>query len=222
MWQKKDDYLYKKFEFKDFSEAFEFITHVAGLAEQQNHHPRILSDYGVVEIWLTTHSEKSVTEKDEKLAASIDKLSVHAEKPKGETQLTEAKLFTDGGSRGNPGPSALGYAIYNFDDEVVAKDSKYLGVITNNQAEYLGLKVGLEASLELGIRTLEVYMDSLLVINQVKGLFKVKNAELMPINAEVRALAAKFETVSFTHVPRAMNKLADTMVNECLDARVMV
>lgn len=219
MWQKKDNSLYKKFEFKDFSEAFGFIAQVAGLAEQQNHHPKILNNYGVVEIWLTTHSEKAITEKDEKLATAIDRLVSPAEKAEENTQLTEAKLFTDGGSRGNPGPSALGYVIYNFDDEVIKKDSKYLGEITNNQAEYLGLKTGLEACLELGVRTLEVYMDSLLVINQVKGLFKVKNTDLMPINAEVRALAAKFETISFTHVPRAMNKLADTMVNECLDAR---
>jgi len=219
MWQKKDNSLYKKFEFKDFSEAFEFINKVAALAEQQNHHPKILSDYGEVEIWLTTHSDKSVTEKDERLAAAIDNLSSLPEKSEASVQLTEAKLFTDGGSRGNPGPSALGYVIYNFDDEVIKKDSKYLGVITNNQAEYLGLKVGLEACLELGVETLEVYMDSLLVINQVKGLFKVKNVDLMPINAEVRELATKFETISFTHVPRAMNKLADTMVNECLDAQ---
>lgn len=219
MWQKKDDYLYKKFEFKDFSEAFGFISQVAGLAEQQNHHPKILSDYNAVEVWLTTHSKNAVTEKDESLAAAIDKLSSPPEDSGERAQLTEAKLFTDGGSRGNPGPSALGYVIYNFEDEVIKKDSKYLGVITNNQAEYLGLKVGLEACLELGVVTLEVYMDSLLVINQVKGLFKVKNADLMPINAEVRALAGKFETISFTHVPRAMNKLADTMVNECLDAQ---
>ncbi len=219
MWQKKDDSLYKKFEFKDFSEAFGFVTQVAGLAEQCSHHPKIMNDYNVVEIWLRTHSEQAITEKDERLAAAIDRLLRAPEDPRAGTQLAEAKLFTDGGSRGNPGPSALGFIILKMDDTVVKKDSKYLGVTTNNQAEYMGLEAGLKACLEMGVKVLEVYMDSLLVVNQVKGIFKVKTPELMPINTEVKKLASQFETISFTHVPRALNKEADTMVNQCLDAQ---
>lgn len=133
--------------------------------------------------------------------------------------ITQAKLFTDGGSRGNPGPSALGYVIYDMEDNVVKKSSAYLGVTTNNQAEYQGLLVGLEAALELGIKELEVYMDSLLVINQVQGIWKLKNAELVPHHTAIRKLIPQFEHVTLTHVPRAMNALADSMVNECLDAQ---
>lgn len=219
MWQKKDNSLYKKFEFKDFSEAFGFVTQVAGLAEQQDHHPRILSDYNQVEIWLTTHSSGGVTTKDEKLAESIDRFIEASKTEESLGGLNEAKLYTDGGSRGNPGPSALGFIILKMDDTVVKKDSKYLGITTNNQAEYLGLEAGLKACLAMGVNVLEVYMDSLLVVNQVKGVFKVKTPELVPINAEVKKLASQFETISFTHVPRALNKEADAMVNACLDAQ---
>ncbi|MGI9028079.1 MAG: reverse transcriptase-like protein [Candidatus Saccharimonadales bacterium] len=133
--------------------------------------------------------------------------------------LPKAKLYTDGGSRGNPGPSALGYVILDMEDNVVKKDSGYLGVTTNNQAEYQALKAGLEASIKLGVQELEVYMDSTLVVNQVQGLWKMKNQELMPHHAAITALIPKFERITFTYVPRALNKLADAMVNECLDAQ---
>lgn len=220
MWQEKDNALYKKFTFKDFSEAFGFMEKVAVLADQQNHHPTWTNTYKEVEIWLTTHTENSITDKDKTMAKSIDEMSSDAPNEQENTQsIDHAKLFTDGGSRGNPGPSALGFVLLDSTDNVVKKGSKYLGTITNNQAEYMGLQAGLEEALSMGIKDLEVYMDSLLVINQVKGLFKVKNAELLPINQAVKALAQKFESISFTHVPRAMNSIADQLVNECLDAQ---
>ena len=133
--------------------------------------------------------------------------------------LTHAKLFSDGGSRGNPGPSALGYVILDMQDNIVRKEGIYLGITTNNQAEYRGLKIGMEAALELGIKNLDVFMDSLLVVNQIKGVWKMKNADLMSIHSEIKALIPKFEKVTFSHVPRAFNKIADGMVNECLDAQ---
>jgi ribonuclease HI len=141
------------------------------------------------------------------------------EKPKNVSVITRAKLFTDGGSRGNPGPSALGWVIYDMQDEVIKKDGYYLGITTNNQAEYQALKVGLEEAKKLGIRELEVYMDSLLVVNQMKGIFKVKNRDLWPIHGAAKDLTEQFKQVTFTHVPRELNKMADTMVNECLDAQ---
>lgn len=132
--------------------------------------------------------------------------------------LKEAKLFTDGGSRGNPGPSALGYAIVDPNtDEVVIKKSKYLGITTNNQAEYQGLREGLEACIKMNIPTVHVYMDSLLVVNQMKGIYKVKNRDLWPTYEAIKELITHFKDVNFTHVPRELNKIADEMVNECLD-----
>lgn len=127
------------------------------------------------------------------------------------------KLFTDGGSRGNPGPSAMGFVILDQQDNEIKKDSKYLGITTNNQAEYQGLQEGLKACLAMGFREVDVYMDSLLAINQMKGIFKVKNRDLWPIHDSIKDLATKFKKVTYTHVPRELNKIADGMVNQCLD-----
>jgi ribonuclease HI len=137
--------------------------------------------------------------------------------PNEQKLLTEAKLFTDGGSRGNPGPSAIGYVLLDMENNVVKKESAYLGVTTNNQAEYQALKAGLEDALNRGVKKLEVYLDSMLVVNQVNGTWKMKNQELVPHHQAIRQLVLRFETITFSHVPRAMNALADAMVNECLD-----
>jgi ribonuclease HI len=132
-------------------------------------------------------------------------------------KVTEVKLFTDGGSRGNPGPSASGYVLYDMHDKPLVDKGVYLGVTTNNQAEYTALKLGLEAAKQLGVRTVHVYMDSLLVINQMKGIFKIKNRDLWPINGAIKELVANFEHVDFTHVPRELNKAADAAVNRATD-----
>jgi len=131
--------------------------------------------------------------------------------------LTEAKLFTDGGSRGNPGPSATGVILQDMDGNVVTNTGKYLGITTNNQAEYQAVLQGLELAKERGVRIVHVYMDSLLVVNQMVGIFKIKNRDLWPIHQAVKNMLAQFEKVSFTHIPREMNKLADTEVNKALD-----
>jgi len=133
------------------------------------------------------------------------------------TKLTEVKLYTDGGSRGNPGPSASGFAVVNMDNKVVVKKGVYLGITTNNQAEYQALKLGLEEVKRMGVRTVHVYMDSLLVVNQMLGIYNVKNRELWPIHGAVKDLLPAFTRVSFTHVPRELNKIADSAVNEALD-----
>jgi ribonuclease HI len=133
------------------------------------------------------------------------------------SNLSEVKLFTDGGSRGNPGPSALGFAIVDMNDNIVVKKGTYLGITTNNQAEYQALKSGLEEALRMRVQIVHVYMDSLLVVNQMLGIFKVKNRDLWPIHTSIKDLSTKFKKVSFTHVPRQLNKIADAAVNEALD-----
>jgi ribonuclease HI len=127
-------------------------------------------------------------------------------------------LYADGGSRGNPGPSASGYVIMDANDRILVKRGVYLGVTTNNQAEYMALKFGLEELQKMGVRKVRVYMDSLLVVNQMLGIFKVKNRDLWPIHDTAEKLVATFQSVTFTHVPRSMNKVADDAVNEALDA----
>lgn len=144
--------------------------------------------------------------------------------PKSQTPVSEPiaiqqmKLYSDGGSRGNPGPSASGYVLLNMDDVIIKKSGIYLGITTNNQAEYQALKLGMEEALKLNVRELHVYMDSLLVINQMKGIFKVKNRDLWPIYQSIKDLSQKFNHVEYQHVPRELNKLADAEVNEVLDA----
>jgi ribonuclease HI len=132
--------------------------------------------------------------------------------------IKEAKLFADGGSRGNPGPSSSGFALMDMNDQVFVKKGLYLGITTNNQAEYQALKFGLEEAIKYGIQELHIYMDSLLVVNQMRGVFKVKNRDLWPIHESIKALLPRFKHVSFTHVPRELNKIADGMVNEAMDA----
>lgn len=133
------------------------------------------------------------------------------------TRITEAKMYADGGSRGNPGPSASGFVILDMNDQVILTKGVYLGVTTNNQAEYQAVKFGLEEALKLGVRSLYVYLDSLLVVNQMLGKFKVRNRDLWPIHAAIKDLVKQFKQVSFTHVPRELNKLADRAVNDALD-----
>lgn len=128
----------------------------------------------------------------------------------------KAILYTDGGSRGNPGPSATGFAIYD-DNNLIEKGGVYLGVTTNNQAEYQALKNGLERVQKLGFRQVSVRMDSMLVVNQMKGIFKIKNRDLWPIHEDIKALTKLFESISFSHVPRELNKIADGEVNRVLD-----
>jgi len=131
---------------------------------------------------------------------------------------SEVKLYADGGSRGNPGPSAGGFVVLDMNDTLLRASSKYLGITTNNQAEYHALKGGLELCRENHIKIVHVYLDSLLVVNQMKGIFKIKNRELWPIHEAIKTLVNSFQNVYFTHVPRELNRLADAEVNKALDA----
>jgi len=136
------------------------------------------------------------------------------------SHIDTIKVYADGGSRGNPGPSASGYVLMDMEGTVLVDKGVYLGITTNNQAEYQALKFALEEAQKMHVRKVDVYMDSLLVINQMKGIFKVKNRDLWPIHDAIKQLVASFERVSFTQVPRELNKLADTAVNRALDEKL--
>jgi ribonuclease HI len=133
--------------------------------------------------------------------------------------LEEAKLYTDGGSRGNPGDSACAYVICDPDGKVVEKSGYYMGMATNNQAEYYGMIKGLERASELGINKVNINSDSQLVVNQMNGFYKVKNQELAPLHEQLKGLADSFERVSFHYIPRALNAEADKEVNRILDTQ---
>jgi ribonuclease HI len=127
-------------------------------------------------------------------------------------------LYSDGGSRGNPGVSAAAYIIEDSTGTVLEKSGQFLGITTSYQAEYHGLLLGLERALELGYKKLEYRLDSLMVVNQMKGIYTVKNRELWPINERITDLLTQFEDVKFVHVRREFNTLADSEVNKILDA----
>lgn len=126
-------------------------------------------------------------------------------------------IYSDGGSRGNPGPSACAFVILDDQDHIIEQGEAYLGITTNNQAEYHGVRLGLEKALEMKLRKVHFFVDSMLVANQLRGMYKIKNRELWPINERIVALLSQFESVVFTHVPREKNHLADALVNKCLD-----
>ena len=131
--------------------------------------------------------------------------------------LNTAIIYSDGGSRGNPGPSAAGFVIMNELGEVVSEGGAYLGITTNNIAEYQAVYLGLERAQELGIKVVDFRMDSQLVANQMNGLYKIKHPDLAIIHHRINELATRFGKVTFSHVRREYNKLADGVVNKILD-----
>jgi ribonuclease HI len=130
----------------------------------------------------------------------------------------KARLSTDGGARGNPGPAAYGYVLETEDGTVLAAQGETIGVATNNVAEYSALIAGLEKALELGVGEVEVVSDSELMVKQMRGEYRVKNEALRGLFLEASRLARQVGHVSYTAVRREHNKLADQLVNDALDA----
>lgn len=131
----------------------------------------------------------------------------------------EYSLFTDGGSRGNPGNAACGFFIFDEKDNLVDFGGKYVGETTNNVAEYYGLIAGLEQAKKIGLENIVCKLDSELVVKQLQLKYKVKDEKMQVLFKKVNELAANFSRISFTHIPRAENKFADKLVNVILDAR---
>jgi ribonuclease H / adenosylcobalamin/alpha-ribazole phosphatase len=130
----------------------------------------------------------------------------------------KARLSTDGGARGNPGPAAYGYVLETDDGTVLAAHGETIGVATNNVAEYRALVAGLAKALELGVDEVEVVSDSELVVKQMRGEYKVKNEALRELSEDAARLARQLRSVRYTAVRREHNELADQLVNEALDA----
>lgn len=136
------------------------------------------------------------------------------------TKYSHIIIFTDGGSRGNPGPAASGAVLFDEHKTEIAQASKYLGIDTNNQAEYTAIIIGLEKAKALGAKTIELCMDSELATKQLKGEYRIKNPEIAKRFLEVKNLMTQFETVKIKHVRREFNKEADALVNKVLDGEV--
>ena len=130
----------------------------------------------------------------------------------------KAKLWTDGGARGNPGPAAFGYVLLREDGEQLDARGSYIGHATNNVAEYSAMLAGLESAIVLGVTELEVVSDSELMVKQMRGEYKVKNEALKELQGAAATLARRLGRVTYTAVRRESNKLADQLVNDALDA----
>ena len=154
---------------------------------------------------------------DQSIAGAPNGISNRETDVKNTTVSSSVIIYSDGGSRGNPGPSASAFVIMSHDREVLDQGGVYLGITTNNQAEYQGVRLGLERALELGYKDIEYRIDSMLVVNQLKGVYAIKNRELWPINERIHELVTKLQTVKFTHVPRELNHVADALVNKLLN-----
>ncbi|HZO92270.1 MAG TPA: ribonuclease HI family protein [Candidatus Baltobacteraceae bacterium] len=129
-----------------------------------------------------------------------------------------ATLFADGGSRGNPGPAASGAVLYDEAGNVLQEIGLFLGVTTNNVAEWTALIEGLKAALAHGVDEIAVRLDSELVVRQLSGQYKVKHPGLVPLHAQAKALLRKFNGADVRHVRRKENAAADAVVNQVLDA----
>ncbi len=128
-----------------------------------------------------------------------------------------ATIYTDGGSRGNPGPSGLGYYIVGADGREIKRGGEFLGMSNSRLAEYYGLKEGIEQAIELGLKRVRFVSDSLMMVNQMNGIYKVKNSDLWQVHDDVLKLLSKLDSYSFVHVPRSQNVEADAEVNKVID-----
>jgi ribonuclease H / adenosylcobalamin/alpha-ribazole phosphatase len=129
----------------------------------------------------------------------------------------KARLSTDGGARGNPGPAAYAYVLETGDGTVLDARGEAIGVATNNVAEYRALVEGLRSAVERGVEELEVVSDSELIVKQMRGEYRIKNEALRALAEEAAALARRLHRVTYTAVRREHNELADRLVNEALD-----
>ncbi len=134
--------------------------------------------------------------------------------------VSRVRLYSDGAARGNPGLAGAGAVLVEPSGQVVDRLGKFLGTQTNNYAEYMGLLLGLRRARELGVREVEVFADSELMIRQLGGRYQVKSASLRPLYEEALKLLNDFERVKLVHVPREMNRAADEMSNQAIDERL--
>ena len=135
------------------------------------------------------------------------------------TPTNEIWLFTDGGARGNPGPSACAAVLMTSEGEVIEQQGKYLGEVTNNMAEYEGLLLGFELAVKHNVQNLKLHMDSELIVMQMNGAYRVKEPRLKEKWELAKVAKAKIPQIKIVHVRREKNALADALVNEVLDSQ---
>ena len=131
--------------------------------------------------------------------------------------LNGVTINVDGASRGNPGPAGIGYCIHGIDGKTIERGGEFIGFATSRIAEYYALKKGIERAIELNLKTVRFISDSLMVVNQMNGIFSIKNQDIMPIYHEIESKLKYFDAVSFSHVQRSSNTCADKEANLAID-----
>lgn len=130
---------------------------------------------------------------------------------------SSATIYVDGASRGNPGPSGIGYRAIDAGGHTLKQGGKFIGFATSRVAEYYAMRNGVDLAIELGLKTVRFMSDSLMVVNQLNGIFKAKNQDILPIYKDIMEKLNNFEAVSFTHIPRSDNFVADHEANLAID-----
>ncbi|MCR5832615.1 MAG: reverse transcriptase-like protein [Candidatus Saccharibacteria bacterium] len=128
-----------------------------------------------------------------------------------------ATVYVDGASRGNPGPSGVGYVVVSETGEVLKQGGEFIGFATSRVAEYYALEEGMKVAIDMGLKSVRFVTDSLMVANQMNGIFQIKNQDILPIYEDVQKLLDDFEVVAFSHVPRSQNAAADREANLAID-----
>jgi ribonuclease HI/8-oxo-dGTP pyrophosphatase MutT (NUDIX family) len=214
-----------------FSEEFHgtLYTILAYTAEVGYKKPITLSDEHDALLWTTQEGLRQLevtghTNEIVDVALQASSTSVNNElnnyDVKKSSNLTEVVIYTDGGSRGNPGPSASGYAILDKEESVLEEGGEYLGITTNSQAEYQAVKLALEQAAKYHPQRITFCIDSEMVVGEMNGRYQIKNRDLWPIYARIKELMGQFKSVHFVHVGRELNRLADAKVNEILDSHM--
>lgn len=126
-------------------------------------------------------------------------------------------INVDGSSRGNPGPAGIGYCIHDNDGRLIEHGGEFIGFATSRLAEYYAMRKGVERALELGLKTVRFISDSLMVVNQLNGIFSIKNQDILPIYQFIQEKTSEFDAISFVHVPRTENQIADHEANQAID-----
>ena len=170
--------------------------------------------------WVTVESAKQL-ELDEATGMVLDILSERTGSTEKRSHnlsgIGTATIYTDGGSRGNPGPSGVGYYIVGSDGQILKTGGEFIGFSTSRLAEYYGLKEGVQQAIEMGLKRVNFVSDSLMMINQMNGVYKVKNRDLMTVYNDILKLLENLDEYSFTHVTRDQNRHADAEANRVID-----
>lgn len=147
----------------------------------------------------------------------IEEEGLEADKSVSREVANSATVYVDGASRGNPGLSGVGYCIFSEDGQVLKRGGRFIGFATSRMAEYYALKEGIQQAIDLGLKSVKFVSDSLMVVNQMNGIFQVKNQDIRTIYKDIKVLLNNFEAVAFMHVPRLQNVAADKEANLAID-----